>query len=594
LCAFAGQATAVQFTIPSDADLRQRSDLVAEVLVRSRQPASSDGDVASETAYRLELVEVFAGDASIPATTLELRVPGVVEEDGHGWRTDAAPVFVPGQQLIVFLYQHDNQVSWRLTDLGLSAFVLRPENSLFQRLLPAGRLIEGGGNHRFLAARNANGFRRWLRSAGEVSKAEDSYLVPMLAAPSGVGSKGLQQRRWQRFDERQDVLWRHTDRQQLAPSIDQSLVVKRALASWTNDSATAVRYRYGGTLSEAEINPAADRQWPALVLWDRPFSDGSTEEDYNCVDRGVLGWASWLPAEGADAQHTFEGEVFDTVDAVRVFVNRGAECYLNRPQESGVNAEELIAHEMGHSLGLPHSCERDSTGRSPACASLSTDHPRDQAIMRWNAHGDRGAALGEHDRDALLALYPDLDGVAARLFSYSPVGDGEGEVTLEGRESELNCSGPCDILGPIGESISLSATAGAGSDFLGWRGDCAAVYGSVVEVALGSDQACQAIFAERQSNTQLVTINRPACEFETAPSAWRNPVTSGESLVVSVNTTVPLDDLVVTGSCFSSRLGDSNQWDSGTVSFDCSMNFLVPLNLAPDCSDLFSDRFERP
>ena len=65
-------------------------------------------------------------------------------------------------------------------------------------------------------------------------------------------------------------------------------------------------------------------------------------------------------------------------------------------------AEEIFAHELGHALGLGHSC---GDADSPPCASNPVFN---DALMRAFVHGDnRGAALNSDDRAGILFLYGD-------------------------------------------------------------------------------------------------------------------------------------------------------------------------------------------
>ncbi len=72
-----------------------------------------------------------------------------------------------------------------------------------------------------------------------------------------------------------------------------------------------------------------------------------------------------------------------------------------------------MAHELGHVLGIGHSCGDD--------ASASCNELNDEAIMRALAHGDgRGAALNRDDRNAVRVLYP-LTGPVGPVGPASPI-----------------------------------------------------------------------------------------------------------------------------------------------------------------------------
>ena len=76
------------------------------------------------------------------------------------------------------------------------------------------------------------------------------------------------------------------------------------------------------------------------------------------------------------------------------------ENWAGRRSDSRQAHEQIMGHELGHGLGLGHSCGGDG---GPAC-----DPVTGQALMRGTAHLDgRGADLNSDDQAAVRYLYPE-------------------------------------------------------------------------------------------------------------------------------------------------------------------------------------------
>lgn len=103
------------------------------------------------------------------------------------------------------------------------------------------------------------------------------------------------------------------------------------------------------------------------------------------------------------------GLTFLRLTEADIVMNADTECFFGGP-DGPANYEEVLTHEMGHVIGLGHSC---GDSYSPACVPGTE---ADDALMRAFAHGGgRGGTLGTGDIDGARFLYPTAGFVDAIL-----------------------------------------------------------------------------------------------------------------------------------------------------------------------------------
>jgi hypothetical protein len=386
LLAGLSMASATTYVSVSDPNLAQQAAAVARVTVVAVEPGPANR--APATDYVVEVDELVQG--YLQGGTVVVRVPGGVRADGVGLKIWGSPELQPGEEALLFL-QPNADGTYGILHLMLGAFHIRTAGGVEiaeQDLTEAHRLGPPTAAETGESVRDFHRFAAWLadRAAGLERQADywmerpvgssrpSSKVFTALQTPDGVPV------RWFAFDAGKSVGWSvHSAGQ---PGLDPAQTVasvQAALQAWTADPTSSIAYVYGGLTSAAAGLGTGDRV--NAVLFDDP--NGQVPGTFDCKTGGVL-------AIGGPYFHAstrgFRGQSFHESVEADVVTNDGTECYFrNNPAA----AEEVLAHELGHTLGFGHATEA-------------------QALMWPKAHNDgRGARLGEDDRAGASKYYGD-------------------------------------------------------------------------------------------------------------------------------------------------------------------------------------------
>jgi hypothetical protein len=400
--ALAGPAAlALTYVMATDAELLERAEVVLLGRVAGAEPAP---DGRPSTDYLVEVERPLKG--FLAASTVLVRLQGGVASDGTAMRVRGVAGFAAGERVLLFL-EPGAEGAYALTDLGLGAFREVADGS--RRLLvrdlasatelPAGdRLDERRSSH---LPRDPDRFASWLEDRAGGSLREPDYFEAPLAgerraaspftltlSSAGCGVNAGLFLRWREFDDGVSVRVLASDAPQ--PGVADAIGgIQRSIAAWNNDAKSDVRLLFNGT---ATVTRRGDGR--NTVIPEDPFGDIAGEF------RGSGTLATAFVSFFCSRVFQFPGgAALEIAEADVITQNGSGEFYFaSRGQAS---YDEVIAHELGHFIGIAHSCGDDE---SPACSSSAAF---DAALMRAQVHNDgRGASLSTDDRNAVRALYP--------------------------------------------------------------------------------------------------------------------------------------------------------------------------------------------
>lgn len=504
----AGAATIVRV---ADEVMVDEAPLVVVARVVEKGPTASR---TPATEYRFAVEQVLKGAVG---PELTVRVPGGVGADGIGLRIYGAPSFAPGERAILFLDSRPGG-DYRILHLMQGAFreVKRDGRSLALRDLAdvtemrvhAGAL-EAAPAAAAEPARDFAAFSRWIADVARGTAPAADYRVTLPAGSESPGriaapvnlftdfESGFNLR-WFEFDTGGSVPWLFgTGGQPAVPSngLDQ---FKVALNAWNADSQTPIRYVFDGT-SPADGGLTEDGfDGLNVILFGDP-NDELPDLSGNCSGTLAYGgpWYDFTTSRG------FRGKQYHAIVSADIVINNGLECFFNGTANAGKAAEQLFAHELGHTLGIDHPCGNVG-GPDEDCNNPTFD----DALMRAFFHDDaRGAKLNSDDLAAARALYRQGGGqqgsppaaptnLTATTFSTT-------EIDLAWQDNSNNETGFIVEAKTLGGSFMALATLPAnttGAEVFG----LSPATGYVFRVRATNDQGTSAPTNEAQASTNAV------------------------------------------------------------------------------------------
>jgi hypothetical protein len=546
--ALANPAGATTIPYRTDGELVALADRVVHGRVVSVTTESSARRIYTVT--RVAVLEDFTG---VNEAVVEIRELGGRVGHEEMW-IPGAPRFLVGQEVLVLL-ERSRGGAYRTVALSFSAFgVTRTAGgATVQRVWTGAEVV--GEPTESSRLRTLDEFRQVV---GAVKGTRSIVPAAAAAVPAGGASPRVDDEftllgggmRWRQADTGTPVNWyRNPDRPHPLTSGDIDQEIQTALAAWTNPTTASLTLAHGGTRSaggETNVFCTSVNAGAGLVSFEDPQGD---------IGSGVLAIGGGCPGGPV---HTVNGHSFQSFTHGFVVFNDAAQ--LSASYKTPQYFTRVLAHEIGHGIGLGHPCAGDSGVACTTALQSNLMYP----YCCYPAM-PLPPAIGPDDLAGLEFIYPQ-GGTPAPTCTF----------TVSPTSASPGASGGVAAVSVTASAPSCAWTASSQAGWITISGTASGTGSATVQYAVASN-AGTARSGTLTVAGHTVTINQaaappPTCTFTVSPTSVSFGPGGGSASIGVSPSTAPCAWTAVSNSGWLTVTSGASGTTTGQVSYGVAPN----------------------